>query len=490
MDDAVRLLEQGRTAWRLERADRAAFLIDCETYFRVAKQVMEKARQSIWLLGWTFDPRTRLEPTRKRDKTDEIGAFLKRLASERPELDVRVLVWQSQIAVSMSQGGYPQRATAEFLGSRVNFRLDDRTPFGACHHQKVLIVDGSVAFCGGGDFSVDRWDSTQHRDDDPGRIMPSGKLHAPRHEVMLMVEGPVVGALGSLFRERWRIAHKELPRASPPPEGVSLWPEHVEPEFTGVEVGVARTEPAWRGRHGADEVEALHVRSIVHATKTIYLENQYITSPVIADLLAKRLGQEEGPEVVVVTTQHSPSWFDQSTMDRARNQFVARLMAADRFGRFRAFTPVTPARRCIIVHCKVSIIDDRMARAGSANLNSRSGGFDTECDLAIEAHDEASSRAVAAFRHRLMGHYLGATGDEFAAAVEQHGGMGAAIDALDDPQNRRLVPLEPRGKSVLSRLVTRYGIGDPAGPHDSWRPWRRHEALREERARLRHLALD
>jgi phosphatidylserine/phosphatidylglycerophosphate/cardiolipin synthase-like enzyme len=320
--------------------------------------------------------------------------------------------------------------------------------------------------------------------------MPSGKLHAPRHEVMMLVEGPVVGALSALFRERWRVAVKELPRAAPPPMEGSLWPEHVKPEFTDVEVGIARTEPAWRGRHGADEIEALHVRSIVHAKKTIYLENQYVTSPVIADLLAKRLGQEDGPEIVVVTTQHSPSWFDQNTMDRARNQFVARLMAADRHGRFRAFTPVTADRQCIIVHSKVAIIDDRLVRAGSANLNSRSGGFDTECDLAIEAHDETTSAGVAAFRNRLIGHYLHVSGEEFAAAAERAGGMGAAIDALDQPDRRRLAPLEPKGKSLFSKFVTRYGIGDPAGPHDSWRPWRRHEALREERARLRHLALD
>jgi phosphatidylserine/phosphatidylglycerophosphate/cardiolipin synthase-like enzyme len=305
-----------------------------------------------------------------------------------------------------------------------------------------------------------------------------------------MVEGAVANALAQLFRERWRVACKETPRnVAPPEEGESCWPDGVEAEFTGVEVGIARTEPAWRGRHGADENEALHVRSIVHAQKSIYLENQYITSPVIADLLAKRLSQEDGPEVVIVTTQHSPSWFDQMTMDRARNQFVARLMAADRFGRFRAYTPVTHAGETIIVHCKVAIIDDRMVRAGSANLNSRSGGFDTECDLALEIDDEAGADAVRAFRNRLIAHWLLVEPAAFATAAAEQG-MGGAIEALDNPAARRLRPLEPRGTSLLSQFVTRWGVGDPAGPHDSWRPWRRDAALREERARLRHLALD
>ena len=492
MAETQRLLEQGRTCWRLERATRAAMLIDSKAYFEAAKAAMLKARRTIWLLGWTFDPRTRLEPSGGSDRTDEMGHFIKRLAASRPELDVRVLVWQSQIAVSLSQGGYPQRATAEFVGSRVNFRLDGRTPFGACHHQKVLVIDGVLAFCGGGDFSVDRWDTPAHSDGDEGRRMPNGKLHEPRHEVMMMVEGPVAQALAQLFRERWRVAVKELPRAPAEPEEGSPWPDGVAPEFEDIEVGIARTEPAWRGRHGADEIEALHVRCLVRAEHSIYLENQYVTSPVVADLLAKRLGEPEGPEVVVVTTQHSPSWFDQNTMDRARNQFVARLTHADRFGRFRAYTPLTSGRQCVIVHSKVAIIDDRLVRAGSGNLNSRSGGFDTECDLAIEAQpgDLAAIAAIRAFRARLLGHYLHVAPEVFAAEFESAGGMAAAIEALDTSEHRRLKPLLPRGKSALSRFVSKWGIGDPAGPYDSWRPWRRDAALREERARLRHLALD
>jgi hypothetical protein len=35
--------------------------------------------------------------------------------------------------------------------------------------------------------------------------------------------------------------------------------------------------------------------------------------------------------VVIVTTRHSPSWFDRATMDRTRDGFVHRLRAADRY---------------------------------------------------------------------------------------------------------------------------------------------------------------
>ena len=45
-----------------------------------------------------------------------------------------------------------------------------------------------------------------------------------------------------------------------------------------------------------------------------------------------------------------------------------------------------------MMHSKVMIIDDRFLRVGSANLNNRSMGTDTECDLAIEARNAASGR--------------------------------------------------------------------------------------------------
>jgi hypothetical protein len=89
---------------------------------------------------------------------------------------------------------------------------------------------------------------------------------------------------------------------------------------------------------------------------------------------------------------------------------------------------------------------------------------------------------VRAFRNRLIGHYLHATPEVFADEVERTGSMAGAIEALDDQNARRLKPLVPKGKSALSKFVTRWGVGDPAGPHDSWRPWLRNSALREERA--------
>jgi phosphatidylserine/phosphatidylglycerophosphate/cardiolipin synthase-like enzyme len=469
----------GETCWRTARAARAAFLIDNEAFFTAAFEAIMKARRSILLLGWGFDPRTRMFPDGYDgpDDPDEVGRILVELACARPELDIRLLVWKSALPISASQEFFPHKARAFFKNTPVKFVLDDAVPFGACHHQKVLVIDDRLAFCGGGDISVDRWDSPAHLDGDRRRIMPKQEEHAPRHEVMMMVDGPVAKALADLARERWRRATDEI-LAEPEDAGGDPWPDHVPAHMTDVEIAIERTEPAWKRRPMVDEIRRLHLACIQAARETIYLENQYFTSPVVTEALAARLAEPDGPEVVLISTAKAPSWFDQLTMDRARGAMIWRLRAADVFGRFRAYCPVTSGGETIIVHSKVSVFDDRIARVGSANLNNRSGGFDTEVELGLECDGEAERVAITAFRDRLVGHFMGATGDAVAKARAEFGGLGAAIEALN--REGRLETIAPPKMSKAGEFIANYHIGDPSDVSDSWRLGRRRERLVRE----------
>ena len=469
-------LQPGRTCCATARADRAALLVDSQRYFAVVGEALKHAQRSIWILGWTFDTRTLMDPGRRGEGRDAIGDLLKAAADRG--VDVRVLVWKTALPVAATLSFYPQRAVGDFKGSRVKFKLDGRHPFGACHHQKVVVVDEALGFCGGGDFSVDRWDTPDHPDKEPRRCLPTGKPHAARHEVMMMLEGAPARALANLCRDRWKRATGEAIAPLEPP-WVDCWPASVTAEFGEVTAGIARTDPF----HGAREAEALHIRAITGAQRTIYLENQYVAGPAIADALAARLGDPDGPEIVIVTTRHSPSWFDRATMDRTRDGFVDRLRAADRHGRFAAYCPLTPGGQTVIVHSKVSVIDDRLVRAGSANLNNRSAGFDTECDLAIEAEDEPSRAGVLGFRDRLLSHYMGADPAAFGAVARDQG-LKAAIETFDNGPSRRLQPLDTGRVTPFEVVVSAMSLGDPVSPDDAWKPWKRRAAMRAQRDRL------
>jgi phosphatidylserine/phosphatidylglycerophosphate/cardiolipin synthase-like enzyme len=135
------------------------------------------------------------------------------------------------------------------------------------------------------------------------------------------------------------------------------------------------------------------------------------------------------------------------------------------------------------VHSKVSVVDDRLVRAGSANLNNRSAGFDTECDLAIETSDEAGRMAAIGFRDRLIAHFVAAEPRLFAAMARELGVRGA-IERLDDRPSRRLAPLDTGKKTAAEVLVSAWSIGDPISIEDAWRPWKRRPALQRHRDRL------
>jgi len=480
------VLIPGDTCWRTEPAQRAAFLIDIEAYFTAVFAALMKARRSVLLLGWGFDPRTRLFPDGYDgpEDPDEMGRILVSLAEARPDLDIRLLIWKSAFPISASQEFFPHRARKWFKDTKVKFRLDDNVPFGACHHQKVLVVDDQIAFCGGADLCVDRWDTPAHLDHDQRRIMPTQHCHAARHEVMMLVDGQAARALGDLSRERWRLASGEALSPVEVDDGEDRWPEHIPPHLRDVEVAIARTVPAWKSAQPVDEIRRLTLESISAAKDLIYLENQYFASPLIAEALAARLSEPDGPEIMLVVTGRSPSWFDHLTMDRARSNMLWRLKAADVFGRFRAFYPTTPGGDIVIVHSKLTVIDDRIARVGSANLNNRSGGFDTECELAVESDDETVRRNISAFRDRLIGHFLGCTGDAVSKARADFGGMMGAVDALN--RDGRLAPLEPMKMTAVGKFIAAYHLGDPSDVSDSWRAARRKERVYGD---VRELAL-
>jgi hypothetical protein len=121
------------------------------------------------------------------------------------------------------------------------------------------------------------------------------------------------------------------------------------------------------------------------------------------------------------------------------------LQAADTHRRLRFLTPVTAGGADIYVHAKIMVIDDRLLRVGSSNINKRSQDTDTECDLAIEAGiaDADTSAGIIRIRDALLTEHLGLEQDEWQRAVQAAGGrLAAAIDAVRRPAGRTLLPYQ------------------------------------------------
>ena len=110
------------------------------------------------------------------------------------------------------------------MHERITFKLDGAHPPGAAHHHKIVVIDDAVAFCGGIDMTGDRWDTSEHRDDDPRRRRPfTRRAYGPWHDATTAVSGAAAKALGDHARERWKQASGEV--LAPPPAGSDPWPD-------------------------------------------------------------------------------------------------------------------------------------------------------------------------------------------------------------------------------------------------------------------------
>jgi phospholipase D1/2 len=451
------LLRAGETCWRVERADRLAFLVDADDYFTAFRHAVLAARRSVMIVGWDVDSRVRLtsDPQPPDGYPPTLLAFLNAVLRDRPDLQVHVLAWDFSMIYTFEREMLPSYKFGWRGHRRLHFALD-ASQLGVSHHQKIVVVDDRVAFTGGLDLTIRRWDSSDHRLADSRRVDPGGEIYSPIHDVQVAVEGPVAAALGDLVRERWSRA---TGRRLEPGDGSSdPWPPDLRADLSGVAVGVARTAPPVR------EVAALTLQAISAARRLIFIENQYLTSGSVGEALAHRLAEPDGPEIVLVLPRVESGWLEQSSMGILRARLLARLVSEDRHGRLHVLYPVIDGA-AINVHSKVLVVDDSFLKVGSANLSNRSMSLDSECDLAVEgtASDQRTRDAIAELRCRLVGEHLGVSSEQVRNEMARGGSLARAIEAFRGGR-RSLEPLAEGHQPVVNLAIFDGLVCDPERP--------------------------
>lgn len=477
-----RPLEPGHNVWRIERADRMRLIVDAADYFTHVRHAMMMAEKRIMLIGWDFDARVRIGPRRNpTGAPSTIGRFVLWLARKKPQLQVYLLRWDVGALKALFRGTTPITVARWALHKRINVKLDAAHPFGASHHQKIVIIDDSLAFCGGIDITSRRWDTRDHAEADPRRVGPHGSPYPPWHDATMALSGPAARALDELARERWRRAGGAT--LEPARRTSALWLDHADPHFRDVDVGIARTQPVWGDIEQAHEVEQLYLDLIARARRYVYIEGQYFASGLIAEAIAKRLAVRGGPEFVLVTPQQAHGWLEQVAMDTARSRLFEALAGYDEEKRFRIYMPFTEAGTPIYVHAKIMIVDDEVLRVGSSNLNNRSMRLDTECDVVLDATlpgNESCSNQIAALRNDLLGEHLGVGETEVAMAVARTGSLIGAVEQLRG-DGRDLHPYEPPPLTQVGAFLAEKELLDPEGPERTFEPLAKRNLFRKLR---------
>ncbi len=461
----------GENCWDITSASRASVLVDGASYFSALRKALLEARHSVFIVGWDIDSRVELRGDEEMPEDGlplQLGPFLTALVGKRPDLTIYLLLWDYSVIYALEREPVPSLNLDWKTPEQIKVCLDDVLPLGGSHHQKIVVIDDIVAFCGGIDLTIRRWDTSAHKPDDARRRDPGGEFYAPFHDLQMCVDGDCAAKLGELVRKRWHAAACHAVSAVPPQKRGDPWPKALEPDFTDTDIAIARTIPEMGDTPEVREIAALYVAMIEMAEQFIYIENQFLTSDLIAHALAERLAQQPDLEVLFVSPEDHPGWLEAHSMKAGRIRFMQILEEAGVADRVRLTYPsVGPAEdeTAVMVHAKLMIVDDRCLRLGSSNLNNRSMGVDTECDLAIlaEADDETCRRAIESVRNRLLAEHLGVADREVETTFAEKCSLLATVDALNGGE-RRLRQFRDSGKYDGPVVQTVSQLADPERP--------------------------
>jgi phosphatidylserine/phosphatidylglycerophosphate/cardiolipin synthase-like enzyme len=398
-------------------------LIEGAAYFPVLEQAIRDAQRSVLIAGWCITPEFALV-------RDEPPVLLRELLGEAAEsVDVRVLLWAgAPVPVFAPRRSSVREGRDQLVrGTRIKAVLDSNERPMHCHHEKVVVIDDEVAFVGGidvTDLGGDRYDTPQH----PAR----GRMGW--HDVTSRVRGPAVADVSRHVTQRWEAV-----------TGERLEAPATDPGGGDVELQIVRTVPEnlydFAPRGDFRIIEA-YLRALRTAQHLVYLENQFLWSPEIANILAGKLRRPPTDEFrVVIMLPGKPNTGEDDT----RGQLGLLAEADGGKGRFlattiRAHSGNTSDR--VYVHAKVGIVDDRWLTLGSANLNAHS--FYNDSEVNIVTCDAALARNT---RLRLWAAHLERDIDQIT------GDPSTVIDELWRPIAAEQRERRNRGEALTHKLV-------------------------------------
>ena len=470
----------GDNCWDTGVAEKAALLIDCASYYRVLYHALCKAKQSIFVLGWDIDGRIELlrgEEAKNKEIPVGFADLIRWKAKHNPDLKVYLNRWNYSIFFTRERESFSGWKWRMHTPSNVYYCADYKIPFGACHHQKIIVIDDEIAFCGGMDIALGRWDRRSHHIEVENRVDPGGIFqffrkhpYEPYHDIQCVLTGPIVESFANLARERWKKGAGSdaipLEKKCEKSGCQDIWPDFITPDFEQIEIGIARTLPAADGEESVQEILRMYLDEISKAERFIYIENQYLTCPEIAKALNEQLKNRPELRVLIVSCDHPRGFMEHKAMWTGRVKLCDLVREGIDESRFAVTYPVcteNDEEKTIHIHSKLMIVDDRFLHVGSANLNNRSMGFDTECDIIIEGETIESRNRIAAIRNNLIREHTGRTEKDIEEFIQKSDLEGVLEYQEDSRQHLKKIDNAPYRGEFLSAFARK--IGDPKKPY-------------------------
>jgi cardiolipin synthase A/B len=392
--------------------NRVRALIDGIPAFRRICESIESARRCVWATI-TF-----MWPSFEMPGGRGTALDLLEVAALRG-IDVRLIFWRPDIEKHRRNAFWGSAEHFDLLSTRyphINIRWDRAAP-GYCQHQKTWLIDAgedwATSFVGGINLN-------------PNSLVPPGHDHVhtgddpQNHDVYVEVWGPAVADVQHNFVQRWNEASERVDDAGcfgdRGRENLSF-PSRLPPECGKARVQIQRTthKRRYANSHPAIDGQAFDIAggeranldqycaAIRAATRTIYIENQYMEAAPIVAALSDALNR--GVQVLLVLPVTPDYGLRSIEMTPERSAFLASRSALSLHESFMLCGLAGPnangERAPVYVHSKLMMVDGEFVTLGSCNLHHYSLYGNGELNVALQDRDAASTIMAELFREHI-----------------------------------------------------------------------------------------
>uniref|UniRef100_A0A2K6T9W5 Phospholipase n=1 Tax=Saimiri boliviensis boliviensis TaxID=39432 RepID=A0A2K6T9W5_SAIBB len=149
----------------------AKWYVNAKGYFEDVANAMEEATEEIFITDWWLSPEIFLKRPVVEGNRWRLDCILKRKAQQGVRIFI-MLYKEVELALGINSE-YTKRTLMRLHPNIKVMRHPDHvssTVYLWAHHEKLVIIDQSVAFVGGIDLAYGRWDDNEHRLTDVGSV--------------------------------------------------------------------------------------------------------------------------------------------------------------------------------------------------------------------------------------------------------------------------------------------------------------------------------
>lgn len=450
------VLKPGKNSSGIFPATSTGVIIDACDYYRLFYETAGQARRYILMTGWQFD--TEVSLLRGKDAESAGGEvhfihFLESLCERNHELEVYILAWDFTVFLTLEREWFQDLIFAWSTNERIHFCFDNKHAFNASHHQKLVIIDGKMAFVGGMDICSSRWDDRYHHLENKYRKDANETVYGPYHDIQSYHTGPIVNELVDIFQQRWldsgagQLLLPATDGSAPEIDYAPLFPMPTD------RVAISRTQIQNLQPPVKEilEILDLYFDAIMSAERLIYLENQYFSSHAIYWALVDRMtvADRSRLQIIMILPDRLPFTEElflglpQMRMLRSLQQVAE--TNGHRLGVYSTGSITGEERKMTFIHSKLLLVDDLFLTIGSANFTNRSMGLDTELNVTWEAEAGQTEliASIRAVRASLLAEHAGMYGRNQEYRFERIDELIYYLDGLVDDPHTRLCRYEP-----------------------------------------------